>query len=391
MSYILDIATAVPEFLITKEDLVKFYSQALESGDKRSITRKLTFLSGKTKIDSRYYCIPDFKGNKYELYADGNYKVPVEKRMAVYKEKILPLAAKAIDKLLTQTTIEPRDVTHLITVSCTGLFTPGFEFLVAEQYGLQHTEKLAINFLGCYAAIKAIKHAHYIAQANPDACVLIVSAELCSLHFYPSDADEDIIANLLFADGAAAAMVCGNKNKHIKNKVVLNIDTIGSTYIPNTLELMTWNISSSAFRMYLNKNIVNAIKNNIASVVTDFLNERPDETDFWAIHPGGIRIVEAVQKCLGLDESKVSDSISVLQQYGNMSSPTILFILERLLNKIKNENLVKNKTIVACAFGPGLSVEMIRCTSVNTTLVTSPLKGFRPGLNIETAAFTYAR
>jgi len=239
MSYILDISTAVPEFKIEKEDLVRFYSQVIPPEEVNTLSKKLNFLNNKTKINTRYSCIPDYKGNACELYTEGNYKPSVEKRMELYKKKILPLSIKAIDKLLLKTSVKPRDITHLITVSCTGLAAPGFEFLVAEQYGLQHTEKLAVNFLGCYAAVKALKHAHYIAQANRDACILIISAELCSLHFYPSVSDQDIIANLLFADGEAAVIVCGNENKHTKYKVVLSIDAIGSSYIPDTLELMT--------------------------------------------------------------------------------------------------------------------------------------------------------
>lgn len=365
MPYILDIATAVPEFSVSKDELVTFYSKALETVGKTSIRKKLAFLNEKTEIEKRYSCIPDFNGTENELFTDGNYDQSLEKRTNLYKEKIMPLAAKAIDQLLENTNVKPKDITHVITVSCTGVFAPGMEFLVAEYYGLQHTEKLAINFLGCYAALKALKHAHYIAKANPDACILIVSAELCSLHFYPSISDEDIIANLLFADGAAALMVCGNECEHIKDKVVLNIDTIGSAYIPNTLDLMTWNISSSAFRMYLSKQIVNAIKENIKPVVDDFLGE--NGTDFWAIHPGGARIVQAVKDSLGLSKENVEDSIYTLQQYGNMSSPTILFILKRILDKIKNAGHIENKKIVACAFGPGLSIEMVQCTSVYTS------------------------
>lgn len=368
MSYILDISTAVPEFRIEKEDVVRFYSQTFAPEETSHLTKKLNLLNKKTKINTRYSCIPDYNGNKYELYTGGDYKQPVEKRMELYKEKIMPLATKAINKLFLKTNIESLDITHLITVSCTGLFSPGMEFLVAEHYGLQHTEKLAINFLGCYAAIKAIKHAHYIAQANPEACILIISAELCSLHFYPSDADEDIIANLLFADGAAALIVCGNESKHIKDKLVLKIDAIGSAYIPNTLDLMTWNISSSAFRMFLSKNIVDAIKDNINPVVNNFLNESINETDYWAIHPGGVRIVEAVKDSLQLMESNVEDSLSILQEYGNMSSPTILFILNRIFKKIKKAEHAGNKKIFSCAFGPGLSIEMISLSSVDTAL-----------------------
>lgn len=367
MPYILDISTAVPAYSATKDDLVKFYSQSLESVGIKSSNKKLALLSEKTKISKRHSCIPDFNGKEYELFTDGNYKPTVEKRMTLYKEKIMPLAVNAIDKLLQQTDIKPSDITHIITVSCTGLFAPGLEFLVSEHYGLQHTEKLAVNFLGCYAAIKAIKHANYIAQANPQACILIVSAELCTLHFYPSDADEDMVANLLFADGAAAAFVCGNDSNHLENKVVLNVDEIGSAYIPNTLDLMTWDISSSAFRMYLSKKIVNSIKDNIQPVVADFLGQNVVDTDYWAIHPGGVRIVQAVKESLNLTESNVEDSIHVLQEYGNMSSPTILFILHRIFNKLKKEKKVDNKKIFSCAFGPGLSIEMISFSSVDTT------------------------
>lgn len=369
MSYILDISTAVPEFRIEKEDLIRFYSQTFAPGETSHLIQKLNLFNKKTKINTRYSCIPDYTGNEYELYTEKNYKQPVEKRMELYKKKIMPLAVNSIDNLLLENNITPLHITHLITVSCTGLFAPGFEFLVAEHYGLQHTEKLAINFLGCYAAIKAIKHAHYIAEVNPKACILIVSAELCSLHFYPSEADEDIIANLLFADGAASMIICGNESDHTKDKVVLKIDAIGSAYIPNTLDLMTWNISSTAFRMYLSKNIVNAIKENIHHVVTDFLNEWVSQTDYWAIHPGGVRIIEAVKESLHLNESNVGDSMSVLQDYGNMSSPTILFILKRILNKIKTAEYVENKKIFSCAFGPGLSIEMLSLSSINTTLM----------------------
>lgn len=362
MAYIIDIATAVPEYTVSSEELVEFYSRALLSKTEESTKQKLTLFNEKTKIQQRYSCIPDFNGEENELFMDDNFDQSVEKRTELYKKKILPLASSAIDKLFFKTSIKPKEITHLITVSCTGLFAPGFEFLVAEKHGLQHAEKLALNFLGCYAAIKALKQANYIAEARPDACILIICAELCSLHFSPSLSDEDIIANLLFADGAAATFVCGKDNIRSKNKVVLNIDEVGTSYIPNTLDLMTWDISSSAFRMYLNKKIVNSIKENIYPVVTDFLiGNKPD---YWAIHPGGIKIVQAVKESLDLKEGDIQDSIEVLKDYGNMSSPTILFVLEKIFDKIKDAPRLENKKVFCCAFGPGLSIEMISFSSV---------------------------
>lgn len=373
MSVLLDISIAVPEYPVKKEDLAAFYDRALEDSGIPSIQKKINFLLEKTKISNRYSCIPDFGGKDYELFTNSDYEPPVEKRMKVYKEKILPLAAKSIQTILNKNKIEPSEITHLITVSCTGLFAPGLEFLVADYFELQHTEKIALNFLGCYAAIKALKHASYIAQANPEACILIVSAELCSIHFSPSITDEDIVANLLFADGAAAAIVCGDKSPLTKNKLVLRIDNIGSACIPNSADLMTWDISSSAFKMYLNRHLVQAIKNNIEPVVNSFLTERNSEIDYWAIHPGGVRIVEGVQESLRLDESQVEDSMHILKNYGNMSSPTILFILHRILLKIRSTENSEGKSIFACAFGPGLTVEMIQLSAVDTSY-TNQLK-----------------
>jgi len=368
MSYILDIATAVPRYAVSNAELLEFYSKSIESSGEVSISRKLNIISDKTKIKKRYSCIPDFNGNEQQLFTNGNYNQSVERRQEVYKEKLLPLATDAIDKLLLQTKCNTNEITHLITVTCTGVFAPGFEFLVAEHYSLGNTEKLALNFLGCYAALKAIKHANYIAKANPSACILIVCTELCSLHFNPSTADEDILSNLLFADGAAAVLIVGNENKLATKKTVISIDAISSVYIPNTHDLMSWNISSTAFNMYLSKHIVDAIRNNIYNPVTNFLKKASSDPTYWAIHPGGIRIVEAVKESLKLSDKDVNFSLDVLENYGNMSSPTILFILKNIFDFAVNDTKSGDKNIFACAFGPGLNIEMINLSVIKTAL-----------------------
>lgn len=359
MSYIVEIATAVPQHSVSNPELINFYSKALAHSGGASISRKLKILSEKSKIANRYSCIPDFNGEQQELFTSEDYNPSVERRTEVYKEKLVPLATKAIDKLLEQAHIKPIEITHLITVSCTGVFAPGLEFLLAKHYDLQHAEKLALNFLGCYAAIKALKHANYIAQAIPSACIVIVCAELCSLHFTPSTTDDDMLANILFADGAAAVMVVGDESPHIKNKTTLHIDAGSSAYIPNTLDLMSWNISSTAFSMYLSKHIVGAIRENIFGAVNNFWGDAFSSPDYWAIHPGGVKIVEAVRSSLALENEDVEDSLQVLANYGNMSSPTILFILKRIMDKLKEDKETQNKKIFACAFGPGLNIEML--------------------------------
>lgn len=369
MPFILDIATAVPPFSVSKDEMVEFYSGTLDSNSDSSVRKKLRIISQKTRIETRYSCIPDFKGKVTELFVDGDRNPDVEKRLNVFNLKAVSLGKIAVEKLLKSSEVKPNEVTHLITVTCTGVSAPGLEFLLAEEMGLMHTEKLGINFLGCYAALKALKHAQYIAKADPKAVILIVCVELCSLHFAPSLKDEDVLANLLFADGAAATLVCGDNSGYGKHTPVLRIDDIGSAYIPGTMDLMTWNVSSKAFRMFLSKHIVDAIGSSIEPVVSAFLKCEPAEIDLWAIHPGGVRIVEAVQKSLALHDKAVEDSLNVLYNYGNMSSPTILFILNEMLVKIRNEVPHKSKKIFTCAFGPGLNIEMLKLSVMNPGVV----------------------
>ena len=360
MPYILDIATAVPKYQIEHEDLISFYSRGFGYEESSQFIKKIKLLNRKTQIKTRHSCIPDYKGLENELFTEGNYKQPVERRMAIYKEKVLPLAINAIDNLVEKSGIKLNEVTHILTVSCTGMMAPGLEFLLAEHYNLQHTEKSALNFLGCYAGLKALKQAYYITKANPEAVVLMVCAELCSLHFYPNENDEDLIANLLFADGAAAALVCGDDTPIINKQCVLKIEKTGTAFLPDTKGLMTWDISSTSFKMHLSAGVVAAINANIKEVVTGFLGESINETKYWAIHPGGIKIIEGVRESLGLDNEQVADSLQVMQQHGNMSSPTVLFILCRILDNLKKDCKAPDAKIFTCAFGPGLNVELVQ-------------------------------
>lgn len=372
MSAILAISTSVPQYTAAREEFLRFYIKRLKPADADAFSHKLNFLTLKTKIENRYSCIPDFKGAEPELFREGE-NPSIDERIQVYKEKVITLATDAVDKIFNETGLKPSQVTHLITVSCTGLMAPGIEFRLAEHYGLQHAEKIGLNFLGCYAALKALKTAHYIAQAEPNACVLIICVELCSLHFYPSEIDEDIISNLLFSDGAAAAIVCGDSSPFIKDKVVLRTEAIGSSYIPDTFGLMTWNVSPDNFKMHLSKNIASTIKENILPLVSDFLKGYISEIDFWAIHPGGVKIVEAVRDKLNLSDLNVEDSMTVLKNYGNMSSPTILFILCSIFNKIRMDKQSLSKNIFSCAFGPGINIEMMRFSSVDPSFSDYPI------------------
>ncbi len=365
MPYILDIATAVPEYKIDNNQVLNFYSRFLEKSDGGPVKEKISLIIENSKISTRYSCIPDFTGNGCELFSDENYNPSIEKRMVLYSKNVVPLSVKAIDKVFEQTGLSGCDITHIVTVSCTGLLAPGLEFYLSEHYGLQHADKHTINYMGCYAALKAINYANHITRSVTDACVLIVCTELCSLHFNSSIAMEDIVANLIFADGAAAMILCGDKSNIPDHKPALRIDRIGSACIPDTLSLMTWNITPYAFRMHLSRKIANAIRDSIKIETDRFFENDKSEIAHYAIHPGGIRIINAVKEGLHLSDDDIAFSLDILERFGNMSSPTVLFILKSHFDSIKSGKGKGNNSVFACAFGPGLNIEMLYLTPVN--------------------------
>lgn len=358
MAHLIDITTANPSYKLLPEDIENYYAEAIGEDERK----KIRFLNKKTDIQQRYSCLPDFLNNKEKTLFDSPKSEPsVDERMSIYKKEAPVLAKKALKQLLEKNIITASDCTHLITVSCTGLTAPGIEHDLSVEFGLQKAEKLPINFAGCYAALKALKHAQIISKADPKACILIVSVELSTLHFLPSSEKETILSNLLFADGAAAALVCGGDHQVSKKHASLTIDGIGTATIPNTAELMSWDISQTAFRMYLDKRVVDNIQLHILDALQPLLeNSSIQDIDRWAIHPGGVRIIQAVQHTLGLTNEQVEDSFHVLRNYGNMSSPTILFILKAILEKTKD---TQGERVFACAFGPGLTVEMAHFVS----------------------------
>ena len=366
MPYIADIATAVPEHMLTNDEVIAYYSGFLNNMNEHALSQRISSLVSHSYIERRYSCLPDFNNNVRELFTTENNNPDVGKRLAVYHEKILPLAVEAVDSLLIRTRIDIKSITHIITVSCTGMSAPGLEFRLAEHYDILQTEKTALNYLGCYAAIKAIREADYIARAKPDARILVVCAELSSLHFNTSTVMEEVIANLLFADGAAALLILGDHVKAPVNEPGFHIDASATAAIPGTMDLMTWNITPTAFRMYLNRKIADSIRMNVGRVLKDFLEEDPTETDCWAIHPGGIRILKAVQEALQLPDEKMAASLEILQLYGNMSSPTVLFILQKIFSRLRKQvSVLQQQKIVACAFGPGINIEMLRLSPVS--------------------------
>lgn len=272
-------------------------------------------------------------------------------RMAVYAEAAPALALAAIDDLATRTDLT--GITHLVVASCTGFVAPGIDQIIAARLGLPTAERLLIGFMGCYAAVVALRSARHIVRSDPQARVLVVTVELSTLHLQATQAIEPLLAMLQFGDGAAAALVTGaDDDAH-----GLMLEAPFAATLPDSEALIRWDITDTGFAMHLD----GAVPGRIAAALHDpalvetLTGGAAPQALFWAVHAGGRSILDAVQGALTLDGEALAASRAVLGDYGNMSSATLMFVLARLLDTPPAMDQG-----VALAFGPGLAAEGLR-------------------------------
>lgn len=322
--------------------------------------RKLKFMYNLSGIDTRYSVVPDYSHtmSEWKFYPHSENLEPfpsLEQRMQWYNKYAGPLSVDAIRNCV-EDKIHTNEITHLITVSCTGMSAPGLDLQVMELLDLpKHIYRTSINFMGCYAAIHGLKMADAICKTETDAKVMIVCTELCTLHFQKEPTQDNIASALLFADGSAAALVTHDDFKSDG----LHLSSFYSEVVPKGKRDMAWELSSTGFLMTLSGYIPDLIEEDFEPLVMRALQHAgvsKEEIGQWCIHPGGKRIVDAIQKSLQLPTSLFEKSYDVLQQFGNMSSPTILFVLKELMRK-------KEKgAVFGAAFGPGLTMETFVAT-----------------------------
>jgi predicted naringenin-chalcone synthase len=274
-------------------------------------------------------------------------------RMASYVTYAAPLATRAARRALERATIPPADVTHLVTASCTGFYAPGVDVALIQALGLPSTtERTHVGFMGCHAALNALRVARAYTSSDPAARVLVCAVELCSLHYQYGWDPERVVANSLFADGAASLV---GVHESAAPRDAWRLAASGSCLIPDSESAMTWSIGDHGFVMTLSKQIPALIGQSLKPWLGQWLSRQGlvlADVASWAVHPGGPRIVTAVEDALGLDASATAVSREVLDQNGNMSSPTVLFVLEAL----RNRNAPR--PCVALGFGPGLTAEV---------------------------------
>ena len=271
------------------------------------------------------------------------------RRMEYYLREARPLAWRAAAAALAQAQLPPEAIAHLVLVSCTGFAAPGVDVHLIKHLHLAPTvERTHVGFMGCHGGINGLRVAHALAGANPDKAVLLCAVELCSLHYHYQWHPKKMVANALFADGAAA--VVGTAAPSSDWRVLAT----GSCLFPDSEHAMTWHVGDHGFDMTLSSRVPNLIAKHLRPWLDTWLRQhglaRPD-IGSWAIHPGGPRILSTVQETLELDDKALATSAEVLAEYGNMSSPTVLFILDRL------RRCRASRPCVALAFGPGLVAE----------------------------------
>ena len=269
-------------------------------------------------------------------------------RMARYEAAALPLALTAVDRLGADARL--RDVTHLVVTSCTGFYAPGLDLQLTRALGLKPSvERTLVGFMGCYAAFNALKLARHIVRSEPGSRVLLVNLELCTLHLQETPDLEQVLSFLVFADGCAASLVTAEP-------FGLALDRFHAELLPDTAPLITWRIGDAGFDMVLSGQVPGAISAGLARSAPRILAgadaERPE---LWAVHPGGRSVLDAVQTALGLTPEALADSRAVLRDFGNMSSATILFVLDRIMRTAR-----RGASGIAMGFGPGLVAETLR-------------------------------
>jgi predicted naringenin-chalcone synthase len=279
--------------------------------------------------------------------------------MRIYKRESVPLALNAARQALSDGGIDAADVTHLITVSCTGQFLPGLDAALVQQLGLAPTvTRIPLNFLGCAAGLKAICLSRQIVSSTKGTNVLIVCVELCTLHIQPSGDRESLFAASFFGDGASACVVGAAGPKH---KAIFQLGKEHSVLLPDSADEMVWELGNYGFDLYLSPQIPKLIGELIPAEVERLC--RGYRPALWAIHPGGRGIVDSLQTRFELTDEQVAPSLGVLRDYGNISSATILFVLEAMRRQLK-ETASEQKSGIALAFGPGLTAEMIEIAYV---------------------------
>lgn len=404
---ILSFGIALPPHGVAQTQIGEWMATSLEDslletsslGKRRAMSRFLRSLYANSGIEMRYSCCSDYlqppTASRFAPGRSHDNAPTTAERMVIYAREAPPLgltaARRAVEAYAAKSDINLANllasITHLVVVSCTGFFAPGLDFAVARDLGLAPTvQRTLIGFMGCSAAFNALRSAYQIVRSQPEARVLVLSVELCSLHTQPNPTREQLVVYSLFADGAAACLV-GQPQPGEGD--FFQLEGFHTSTKPDTGDEMVWEIGDYGFTLQLSPKVPHHLAEIApAALQALFADARPH---FWAIHPGGRAIVDRLAQIFDLAPDQVAASRTVLRDYGNLSSATILFVLDELRRTLRQERQqaaivhnghtraihkngigaeARSPAGVAMAFGPGLVIEMARLAYVPVSLNT---------------------
>ena len=385
--YVRSLETAVPPTKLIQSEARDVF--AAQPGLSRLGSRLVSTCFDGAAIDTRFTAVqeltntsraenPQFYDQESGLLLNPSTKVRND-IFAREATKLFVAAARAA--LQAAPELDLLDITHLVTVSCTGFFNPGPDYKVVRELGLSPAvQRYHLGFMGCYAAFPALRAAKLFCEADPNAVVLVVCAELCSLHVRTSNDPDTIMGSALFADGAAAAVVTARPGA--EESALLTLDHFETVLTPVGEDSMAWNIGDNGFEMVLGNYVPHIIDDHIVDALKPLLAKEPElaalpysAIPHWAIHPGGRSILDKVQSRLGLSDAQLVPARHVLRNYGNMSSATVLFVIKHILEQPVQEDGQDDGRICSMAFGPGLTVETGLFTKLRQATAGSRTRG----------------
>jgi predicted naringenin-chalcone synthase len=355
------VGTAVPQTVIAQADTLRMARSLACPTEAQETWLPATYAG--TRIDFRHTSLDEqvirdvldgtnLSGSVYVPSGRPDDRGPTTgQRVEHYARLAPPLAAAAAAEALAVWGRPACEITHLVTVSCTGFMAPGIDHALVEGLRLRRTvERTHVGFMGCHGALNGLRVARAFA-ADRRARVLLCAVELCSLHYHYTWNPQKMVANAIFADGAAALVGLPDE---VGSAEAWRVVASGSCYLPDSAGAMTWTIGDHGFEMTLAKNVPSLIAKHLRPWIEEWLgNEglRLADVRSWAIHPGGPRILEATEQALGLTARDTAASREVFAAYGNMSSPTVLFVVRRMMEASAE------RPCVCLGFGPGLVAE----------------------------------
>ncbi|QDU88244.1 Alpha-pyrone synthesis polyketide synthase-like Pks18 [Pirellulimonas nuda] len=345
------VGSAVPAHTLSADTALEMVRRLCCETPKQA--RLAEMLYRRSGVDTRATCVPPESAYQWEAAPNGP---TLAERMALYEQHAAPLAAQSATAALQQADCPPSRVRYLVTVSCTGFEAPGVDLALVQSLGLSPgVERVNVGFMGCHGAINGLRVVRGLAAADPGAVILLVATELCSLHYAYGWDPERLVGNALFADGSAALVGAGRPAQPPRQEACgWRLKATGSQVLPNSADLMKWRVRDHGFEMALSAELPGLVEKHLAGWLTGWLESQGHSLasiGSWAIHPGGPKILSAVERALGLPPAATGVSRDVLREHGNMSSATVLFLLARL-----RQTAAPGPTVML-GFGPGIVAE----------------------------------